>query len=114
MPFDLTTQAQFEELWFNKTEDPLPTQRPGDKAWLVYYTAAWCGPCKKLSLEELDAAAKEKGLVLYKCDVVKNEYTVGYCGVRAFPTFHFCIPGKIVETLQSNNTDQVADWIRSL
>lgn len=115
MPADLATQELFEELWFHKEDStPLPGMRPKDRAWIVYHTASWCGPCKNLNVPMLDEAAKSRGLTIWKCDVTKNEYTSGYCGVRSVPTFQFCIPRKMISTLQSSDTAKVIEWILSL
>jgi thiol-disulfide isomerase/thioredoxin len=112
---ELNDQDQFEAMWFLKPEESiLEGMRKTDRAFLIYFTAAWCGPCKRLDLSELEKAAKEKNLTLWKCDYAKNEYTPGYCGVRAFPTFQLFHPKKAGAVMQSNETEKVATWIRSL
>ena len=103
---NLDTQAQFEELFFNVAHP--------DAAFLVYFTAAWCGPCKRLDIETIAQAAAVKGIPFYKCDYVTNEYTSGYCGVRSFPTFIYFKPKKVVSQAQTNNTDEVVAWISGL
>ncbi len=105
----LDTQQQFEALWFSTT-DASTTASP----WLVYFTAAWCAPCKKLDLSAIQAAADAKGMKLYKCDYVVNEYTPGYCGVRSFPTFLCMKPKAILGTLKSSETAEVVKWIQEL
>jgi len=112
----LDTQAEFEALWFQGEEEKEKEKEKEKqvKEWIVYFTAAWCGPCKKLDCDILDRTAAEKGIPIFKCDVVRNEYTHGYCGVRAFPTFMFFRPKAVVSKLQSSDTDQVRQWIMSL
>lgn len=100
----LETQAEFEALWFSSESCE----------WIVYFTAAWCKPCAKLDLTQIQAAADEKGIDIYKCDETVNEYTSGYCGVRRFPTFVYFKPKAIMNTLQSSNTDDVVKWIQTL
>jgi thioredoxin-like negative regulator of GroEL len=113
MPQNLATQELFESMWFHTdpTKPPQPGTRPSDRAWIVQYSAKWCGPCRRLDSETIDAAAKAKGLTVWKCDIDANEYTPGYCGVRSIPTFHFCTPGKIMSEIQSADTQQVCGWI---
>ena len=103
----LDTQAQFEALWFG---DPTAEEKP----WIIYFTAAWCGPCKRLDLAAITEAAAATGLALYKCDYVVNEYTSGYCGIRAFPTFVYMKPRKILGQIKSAETTEVVGWIQSL
>jgi thioredoxin-like negative regulator of GroEL len=116
MPQDLVNQQLFESMWFHTdpTKPPQAGTRPSDRAWIVHYSAKWCGPCKRLDSEAVDTAAKANGLTVWKCDIDANEYTPGYCDVRAIPTFHFCVPRKIVSELQSADTLQVCTWISKL
>jgi thioredoxin-like negative regulator of GroEL len=100
----LETQAEFESLWFSAESC----------RWIVYFTAAWCKPCAKLDLSLIQAAADAKGIPIYKCDETVNEYTVGYCGIRKFPTFVYFRPKTTVGSCQSSNTDDVVTWIQSL
>jgi hypothetical protein len=103
-PEPLTTQAQYEELWFGR----------GTQPFLIWFTAAWCKPCKKLDHTALAAAAAERGIPFYICDEAINKYTPGYCGVRAFPTFLLLKPQAELGRLTSSNTVTVCEWIRHL
>lgn len=102
---ELTTQAQFEAMYNNTSSN---------NAFIVYFTASWCGPCKALDTEAIAAAAKARGIPIFKCDYVTNEYTVGYCGVRSFPTFLYMKPRKPLNELKSNKNTEVIHWINSL
>jgi thioredoxin-like negative regulator of GroEL len=101
----LETQEQFEKM-FNNTGRTQP--------FLVYFTAAWCGPCKALDTSAIAAAAKVRNIPIYKCDETVNNYTSGYCGVRSFPTFQYLLPRKPLAQFKSNNTEEVIAWINSL
>ena len=102
---DLATQEQFEALYNDTTKTT---------AFIVYFTAAWCGPCKALDTAAIAAAASQRGIPIYKCDYVTNEYTVGYCGVASFPTFQYMKPRKPLSQVRSNATQEVITWINSL
>ena len=111
---DLINQEMFEMLW---SQDPNPGPecyegcRDSDNSWIVYFTAAWCGPCKRLNTAVLDMAAQKRNLTIWKCDVVVNDETSGFCKVQSFPTFMHFQPNKLVSTIQSNDTDTVVRWI---
>jgi len=101
------TQEQFEAMWWSK-------EPAGSPAFLIYFTAAWCGPCKKLDQAAIEAAALAIGVPYYKCDETVNKYTSGYCNVRSFPTFHFCKPKTLVSACTSTTTEEVVAWISGL
>jgi hypothetical protein len=101
----LETQAQFESYWFGK--------EISDR-FIVYFTAAWCKPCQNLDLTRLESTALARGITLLKCDETINDYTAGYCQVRAFPTFVFYTPGKEMSRIKSNITEDVDNWINML
>jgi thioredoxin-like negative regulator of GroEL len=101
----LETQAEFETLWFDRSTT---------KRWIVYFTAAWCKPCKKLDLDVINAAAAAQDIEIYKCDETVNDYTAGYCGIRSFPTFVLFEPQGAKSTLHSNDTQNVIEWIGTM
>jgi thioredoxin-like negative regulator of GroEL len=101
----LETQEQFEAI-YNDTSKTT--------SFIVYFTAAWCNPCKALDILAIVNAANLRQIPIYKCDVTINEYTVGYCGVRSFPTFQYMKPRKPLSELKSNNTNDVITWINTL
>lgn len=113
---ELETQDMFEALWFHVDphKAPLPGTRSVDRAWIVYHTAKWCGPCKRMDVAAIVAAAAERGLTVWRVDQNVNDYTTGYCNVRSIPTFQLCVPKKIVSTLQPASTDAVLEWITSM
>ena len=103
------TQEQFEAMWW--TKDP---ESPFHKGFFIYFTAAWCGPCKKLDQAAIEAAAASHQIPYFKCDETVNKYTSGYCGVRSFPTFHYCMPKKLVGVCSSSDTAEVIAWLHSI
>ena len=97
------THPMFEELWFGAGEPVL-----------IYFTAPWCGPCRRLDKEAIEAVAAECGLQTYICDLTVNDYTAGFCGIRSIPTFMIQEPGKVIGKLTNSDTDTVCKWILSL
>jgi len=102
------TQEQFEAMWW--TKDP---GSEFQKGFFVYFTAAWCKPCKKIDHAAVEAAVCAKGIPYYICDETVNKYTSGYCNVRKFPTFQFCKPKTLVGSLSSSDTEEILAWISS-
>ena len=56
-----------------------------------YFTASWCGPCKKIAptIEKLSQKLKEnnKNVIIYKIDIDNNEEFAVKCNIRSVPTF---------------------------
>jgi len=102
----LATQDEFEML-IGKQEETydLPDLT------VVYFTASWCGACNRLNLPTIEASFNATWL---KCDIDKNDYTAGYCGIRSIPTFLVVYKKKIVGTLSSSNTTEVIYWLQSI
>ena len=79
---------------------------------IVYFTANWCGACKRLDLPALMNVRPDAAW--YKCDVDLNNYTPGYCGVRSIPSFQAVVKGQAVPLFGSSSNQDVARWLNSL
>lgn len=95
----LQTQEEFETLYKGDLKAPI----------LIYFTASWCGACKRLDWEFLSQEFPD--LPVYICDIDQNKYTPGYCGIRSIPNFVLMPPSKKLENLQSSDTAKVASWL---
>ena len=106
------TQQHFEEYWFGKAEVTKPVGfRNADKAFLVYFSATWCGPCRRLDIDAIEACAKTQGVPIWKVEQTVNDYTAGFCDVRSLPTFMLFTPKKVVSRVSSSATEDVLNWI---
>ena len=106
------TQLEFEEYWFGKAEAIKPAGfRASDKAFYVYFSASWCGPCRRLDMDAIEAAAKTSGIPLWKVEQTVNEYTAGFCNVNSLPTFVLFKPKEIVSKISSSATQDVVSWM---
>lgn len=103
----LETQEEFEQLiGRTASEEPLPP------ATLIYFTANWCGACRRIKMNEVEEAARN--IQMLKCDVDKNNYTPGFCNVRSIPAFIAIKDTKIIGELQTSDTGKIVDWIKQL
>jgi thiol-disulfide isomerase/thioredoxin len=82
-----------------------------DTPFLVWFSATWCVPCKKMDKDALQLAARDANVPMYFCD---NDYTPGYCNIRRFPTFAYFEKQKMKKALVSSDMLAVCDWIRNL
>ena len=77
---------------------------------VVWFTAKWCGPCRRLGLDQVMAAGG-KSTRWFLCDVDDNNYTPGYCGVSSIPAFLAIRDGKPVGMKQISDTAAACAWV---
>ena len=112
MPTDkmipLPTHEMFEQLY-----DPAPTDQKLEKSALIYFTADWCGACKRIDWDFITEEFPD--LKVFRCDVDQNKYTPGFCGVKSIPNFLMVHPGnkRITGPFQTSDTAKVATWIHT-
>ncbi|MBO5134285.1 MAG: thioredoxin [Bacteroidaceae bacterium] len=82
----IITDANYEEL----LAEGLPM--------VIDFSAAWCGPCKKIApiIEELTEEYAGK-VVIGKCDVDENDDLTAKFGIRNVPTVLFIKNGEVVD-----------------
>ncbi|RHY23068.1 hypothetical protein DYB37_003094, partial [Aphanomyces astaci] len=85
---ELTEHAEYEQL----------IARPDAKS-VVYFTAAWCGPCKMISPIYANLSNKNEDISFVKVDVDELDHTAHVAGVRSMPTFQFYANGKLQQSL---------------
>jgi len=71
-----------------------------DNNIVLYFTASWCGPCKKISPIFNDLADKFHSIKFIKVDVDEMEELAVTMGVSCMPTFLFLKNKKIQYTLE--------------
>ena len=103
----LLTQEQFETLLKPFVSDG----KPAAQAVVVYFTASWCGACKRLDFDSL-LSSTPKTIVWYKCDVDVNKYTLGYCGLTKIPSFALIKNGKFLGKFSTSDTMTVFDTLK--
>ena len=101
----LQSQEEFEILLGR-----VPTEKPVPEFVVVYFTAEWCKACKKLDLLAIRSSAQTATWL--KCDIDKNDYTAGYCGIRSIPTFLVIKDKKVVSQLGDSRTEKIVEWLK--
>ncbi len=81
---------------------------------VVYFTARWCGACKRLSLPDIMLTPLPQGAKWYKCDVDENTYTAGYCGINSIPSFLVVARKQVLGQFTSSNTAAVCAWLAEM
>lgn len=103
----LESQEYFEALLGKKEcEKPLPG------FVVIWFTARWCGPCKRVNTETLLTSCKD--VTWLKCDIDANDYTPGYCGIRSIPAFLVVKDKKVAGTFQSADATKIVEWVQGL
>lgn len=67
---------------------------------LLYFTASWCGPCKKIYPYLADLSSRYVQISFIKVDVDELEEAAAEYRINAMPTFVLLHKGKEVERLQ--------------
>jgi thioredoxin-like negative regulator of GroEL len=101
----LQSQEQFETLLGR-----VPTDKPLPPLVVIYFTAVWCKACKRLDLAEIQGVLPKA--IWMKCDIDKNDYTAGFCGIRSIPTFLVIQDKKVVSQLSDSRTEKVVEWLK--
>jgi thioredoxin 1 len=72
---------------------------------LLYFTATWCGPCKKVMPIIKDKFTKINNMSIYQIDIDENDKLVKKYDIKSVPTF-IMIKNNI-ETMEYNGSDSI-------
>ena len=104
----LPSQEYFESLLARPSSDPASFK----PLVIIYFTARWCGACKRLDLPALVASRPDAQWFI--CDVDENPYTPGYCSLKTIPAFQAISYGKALPLLSNSSMPAVAAWLAAL
>ena len=96
----LTTLEQFELLW------------RGQQKFILWCSAAWCGPCQRMDKKLLEETTREARLPFYYSDIVVNDEIAERCGVKSFPTFVIIQSGEIIAKHTDSDTIRTVLFIK--
>ena len=85
-----------------------------DNFLFFYFTASWCGPCKRIapSIEKLDEGLKDKKIVFCKVDIDDNDKFSEKCEIKSVPTFIIMKDKKILGTVNGSDINKVGELIK--
>ena len=93
-----------------KKEDIVKTIN--EKNSILYFTASWCGPCKKVYPKLCKLNDNLNFLTIYKIDINKNEKIVTERNIRSVPTFEYYNNNKCVGVLNTSDINKIGNFIK--
>ena len=78
---------------------------------VVYFTAAWCGPCQMIKPIYEQLADDNPESTFLKVDVDECADVAARAEVRAMPTFQFVKEGKLLDTLVGADPGKLLQYI---
>ncbi|KAL6583699.1 hypothetical protein OROMI_002988 [Orobanche minor] len=80
-------------------EAKLDAARKKSRLAVIYFTAAWCGPCRHISPVFVSLAVKYERVVFLKVDIDESRSAAAEWNISSVPTFFFFRNGKEVDKL---------------
>ena len=75
---------------------------------VVYFTAAWCGPCKQLKPHYGKVAVIDNETNYYMVDVDKiDPATVEYYNIKSIPQIFTMNKGEIINRIEARTSDSI-------
>ena len=91
------------------TREELDTTTPT----LIWYSAEWCGPCRRIDTAAVQAAADTAHIDFAHCDVDKISMAVHVHSISRIPTFILFRDGREIARIGSADTTEIIAWIQA-
>ena len=78
---------------------------------LVWYSARWCGPCRRINADAIQIAATAAHVTFVHCDVDKVSMAVHLHSISRIPTFVLFCEGREIQRLGSSDTAEIVAWL---
>uniref|UniRef100_A0A1B6M690 Thioredoxin domain-containing protein n=1 Tax=Graphocephala atropunctata TaxID=36148 RepID=A0A1B6M690_9HEMI len=96
----------------NDSEFQIKLTSSKDTVVVVQFSAAWCGPCKRIAPFFDQMAAKYSQSVFLKVDINVCQETAMAQGVSSMPTFVFYKGGGKIDSITGSNTQLLEEKIK--
>uniref|UniRef100_A0A0C3TEV4 Thioredoxin domain-containing protein n=2 Tax=Guillardia theta (strain CCMP2712) TaxID=905079 RepID=A0A0C3TEV4_GUITC len=83
-----------------------------DKLVVVEFTAAWCGPCKRIASKYEEMALENPNTLFYKVDVDENYETATSRSISCMPTFQFFVNGQCMDDVVGADIEKVLEKVK--
>lgn len=92
--------------------DSIPSQ---DGYQVLYFTASWCGPCKKISpiFEKYSNISEYQGVAFYKIDVDESPLLCKQFNIRSMPTFVLLQNSSVIKEFSGANEELLKDMLQN-
>ena len=82
---------------------------------LFYFTAKWCGPCKRISplLEKLSEGLDEDIVTIYKVDIDENDELADKLKIKSVPTFFLYHKKTYIDQRGGSDINKVKELLTS-
>ena len=83
---------------------------------ICYFTATWCGPCKKISPDVTNIGDSNEHLRVIKIDVDECEEISSFCQIDCMPTFKFYKNNNLeaIHSFSGADTEELINTIKLL
>jgi thioredoxin 1 len=95
---EITELNEFYSIIMNKDNN--------NKLIIAYFTATWCGPCKKISPIVQNIGDNNDNIIVLKVDVDEGEELSVQYNIDCMPTFKFFRKCNIEECLSFSGADE--------
>ena len=85
-----------------------------DNYILFFFTASWCGPCKKIYplMEKISEGSDKEKLMIYKNDIDDNDELSTQLKIKSVPTFYLYHKDKYVNKCSGGNIEKVKKLLK--
>ena len=81
---------------------------------MVQYSASWCGNCRIMKPKFKRMSTENDAIIFVIIDAEKNPESRKLADVSNLPTFAAFVDGKLVNQVQTNKADVLADLVSEI